>query len=65
MAFYFSSLATIFFSSNDADGCAIAQAVNCWLPTVAARVRSEIKSCGIRAKESDTGSISSANPHST
>jgi hypothetical protein len=36
-------------------GCAIAQAVSRWLPTAAARVRSQIRSCGICGGQSGTG----------
>jgi hypothetical protein len=36
-------------------GRAIAQAVSCRLPTTAARVRAQIKSCGIFGGQSGTG----------
>jgi hypothetical protein len=36
-------------------GRAIAQAVTGWLPTAAARVRSEVKLCGICGGQSGTG----------
>jgi hypothetical protein len=36
-------------------GCAIAQAVSRWLPTAAAQVRSQVKSCGICGGQSGTG----------
>jgi hypothetical protein len=36
-------------------GRAIAQAVSRWLPTAAARVRDQFKSCGICGGQSDTG----------
>jgi hypothetical protein len=36
-------------------GRAIAQAVSRWLPTAAARVRSQVRSCGIWGGQSGTG----------
>jgi hypothetical protein len=36
-------------------GRAIAQAVSRWLPTAAARVRSQVRSCGICGGQSGTG----------
>jgi hypothetical protein len=38
-------------------GRAIAQAVSRWLPTAAARVRSQVKSCGICGGQSGTGAV--------
>jgi hypothetical protein len=37
------------------EGRAMAQAVSRWLPTAVARVRSQVKSCGIRGGQSGTG----------
>jgi hypothetical protein len=37
------------------EGRAIARAVSRWLPTAAARVRSEVRSCGICGGQSGTG----------
>jgi hypothetical protein len=37
------------------DGCAIAQAVSCWLSTAATRVLSQVKSCGICGGQSGVG----------
>jgi hypothetical protein len=34
---------------------AIGQAVSFWLPTAAARVRAQVRSCGICGGQSDTG----------
>jgi hypothetical protein len=34
---------------------AVAQAVSCWLPTVAAWVRAQVRSCGICGGQSGTG----------
>jgi hypothetical protein len=31
--------------------------VSCWLPTVAARVRAWVRSCGICGGQSDTGAV--------
>jgi hypothetical protein len=36
-------------------GRAIAQAVSRWLPTAAARVRAQVRSCGICGEQSGTG----------
>jgi hypothetical protein len=36
-------------------GCARAQAVSRWLPTVAVQVRSQVRSCGICGGQSGTG----------
>jgi ribosomal protein L37AE/L43A len=53
-------------------GRAIAQAISRWLPTVAARVRARVWSCGIcgghsgaRGRFSPSTSVSPANLHST
>jgi hypothetical protein len=53
-------------------GRAIAQEVSRWLPTSAARVRAQVRSCGIRGGQSGTGadfspstSASPAKSHST
>jgi hypothetical protein len=37
------------------EGRAIAQAVSRWLPTAVARVRSQVRSCGICGGQSGTG----------
>jgi hypothetical protein len=37
------------------EGRAIAQAVSRWLPTVAARVRAQVRSCGICGEQSGSG----------
>jgi hypothetical protein len=41
--------------STSHDGRAIAQAVSHWLPTAVARVRSQVRSCGICGAQSGTG----------
>jgi hypothetical protein len=41
--------------ANTQTGCAIAQAVSRRLPTTEARVRSQVKSCGIYSGQNDTG----------
>jgi hypothetical protein len=52
-------------------GRAITQAVSPWPPTAAARVRSQVRSCGIRGGQSGSGvgflssSVSPTNSHST
>jgi hypothetical protein len=43
------------FSYLHCNGRAIAQAVSRWLPTAAARVRSQVRSCGICGGQSGTG----------
>jgi hypothetical protein len=43
-----------FFVDQAIKGCAVAQAVNCWLPTAAARVRAPVK-CGICHGVNGTG----------
>jgi hypothetical protein len=40
--------------SKSEDGCATPQAVSCWLPTAAVRVRSNVRSCGISGWQSAT-----------
>jgi hypothetical protein len=52
MASYRDSFTFFFYTVA---GRAIAQAVSRRLPTVAARVRAQIKSCGIRDGQSGTG----------
>jgi hypothetical protein len=44
------------------DGRAIAQAVNRWLPTAAARVQIRVQSCGICGGQSDAGATSASLP---
>jgi hypothetical protein len=44
---------------------AIAEAVSRWLPTAAARVRAQVRSCGICGGQSGSTSVSPARHHST
>jgi hypothetical protein len=66
-----SSLLSVYRNSLNT-GRAIAQVVSRWLPTAAARVRSQVRLCGICGEQSDKGgrffpsiSVSHANPHYT
>jgi hypothetical protein len=61
-----------YFSADYMQGRAIAQAVSRWLSTAEARVRSQVRSCGICGGQSVTEAgflqvlrVSLANPHST